>query len=86
MALNRARVSSDIGLSGSLYYVVSIEYFDSAASSTVLWAETFQMPRSTSTAELQAAVVKRGQDLRAAFADRDAARVAVPNQTTVVVP
>lgn len=86
MALNRAKVASDISLSASLYYVVSIQYFDNAAPTVILWAETFVVPRSTSTAELQAMVVKRGQEIRAAFADQEAARTAVPNGTTITVP
>ena len=45
MALNRARVGNDIGLDTSLYYVVSVEFFDSAAPAVVLWNETFVLPR-----------------------------------------
>lgn len=86
MALNRAKVSTDIGLSGALNYVVSVDYFDIAAPSTILWQEVFNLPSATSTTQLQALVVSRGQVVRDALAALAAARVAVPNGTTVTVP
>lgn len=86
MALNRAHVVADIGLSSSLYYVVEVEFFDSVAPTTVLWRETFVVSRGTTTTQLQAMVVARGQEVRDAFAARDAARLAVPNGTTITVP
>lgn len=86
MALNRAKVSTDVGLSGALNYVVSIDYFDSAAPTVVLWQEVFNLPSQTSTAQLQALVISRGQVIRDALAALAAARIAVPNGTTVTVP
>lgn len=86
MAINRARVADDIGLSGSLYLVVPVEYYDVADPVSVLWAETFTVPRGTTTAQLQAQVIARGQEVRSAYAARDAARSAVPIQTTITVP
>lgn len=91
MALNRARVPAgkDIGLSTSgngFTYTVVIEYFDSAAPSTVLWSETFQIPLAATTTQLQAAVVARGQEVRTALAAQAAAVAAVPAGTVVTVP
>lgn len=86
MALDRARVANDIALSSDLSYLVSVEYFDSAAPGTVLWRENFTVPIGATTAQLQAVVTTRGQAIRAAFAAQAAARVAVPNQTVVTVP
>lgn len=91
MALNRARVPAgkDIGLAMSgngFTYAVVIEFFDSAAPSTVLWSETFQIPLGATTAQLQAVVVARGQEVRAALAAQLAAQTAVPAGTTITVP
>jgi hypothetical protein len=86
MALNRARVANPIGISVDLDYVVDVEFFDSADSNTVLWRESFEISRNATTAQLQAVVTTRGQEIRTAFAARDAARVAVPNGTTITVP
>lgn len=85
MALNRAKVATDIGISGSLAFVVSVDYFDNADPATVLWQEVFILPLTTSTAELQARVVERGQTIRQALAALAAARAAVPANTTVTV-
>ena len=85
MALDRAKVSDDISLSNNLYYIVPVQFFDSADPNTILWAETFVLPRPATVAQLQAQVVSRGRELRAAFADRDTARTAVPNGTTVTI-
>lgn len=86
MALNRARVTAPIGLSTDLNYVVDVEFFDSVDSATILWRESFTVPLGATTGQLQAVVVKRGQEVRAAFAARDAARLAVPQGTTITVP
>lgn len=86
MALNRARVAKDIGITNSMDYLVVVEYFDSAAPSTVLWTETFQVSRNATTAQLQAIVTDRGQVVRAGLAGLAAAQAAVPNQTVVTVP
>lgn len=86
MALNRARVAKDIGITQSMDYQVVIEYFDSVVPGTVLWSETFTVPASATTAQLQAQVVARGQQVRAGLAALAAAQVAVPNQTVVTVP
>lgn len=86
MALNRARVSDDIGVTVDMQYVISVEFFDAAAPAVVLWAEQFKMPVGTTQAQLQARMVTRGQEIRASFAARDAARVAVPVGTTITVP
>lgn len=85
MALNRARVARDIGLTGNLYFQIVIEYFDSAAPTVTLWPDTFTVPIGTTTAQLQQAVVTRGQEVRSALAALAAAQVAVPNQTVVTV-
>ena len=86
MPINRARVAEDVNISSDLYYVVAIEYFDNAAPQTTIWRETFSVPRGTTTAQLQALVVDRGQEIRGALAARDAARTVVPNGTVVTVP
>lgn len=86
MALNRARVAKDIGITNDMSYQVVIEYFDSAVPGTVLWSETFTVPPSATTAQLQAQVVARGQVVRQGLAALAAAQVAVPNQTVVTVP
>lgn len=89
MALNRARVAKDIGIQASangFNYAVVIEYFDIATPGTVLWTETFVIPFSASTAQLQTVVTARGQEVRAALATLAAAQVSVPNQTVVTVP
>lgn len=86
MPLNRARVADPIGVTTDLQYIVAVEFFDSADSATVLWREDIIVPLGATTAQLQAKVVARGQDIRAGFAARDAARVAVPQGTTVTVP
>jgi hypothetical protein len=86
VALNRARVADPIGVTVDLQYVVSIEYFDSADSATVLWKESLIVPLGATTAQLQAQVVARGKDIRDAFAAQAAARIAVPQGTTVTVP
>jgi hypothetical protein len=49
MALDRAKVSTDIGLSSQMNYVVSVDYFDSAAPAVILWQEVFNLPFATST-------------------------------------
>lgn len=85
MALNRAKVSRDIGLTSDLAYSVVVDYFDSNAPGTILWSETFTVPLGATTAQLQAVVVARGQEVRAALALLAAAQVAVPNGTTVTV-
>lgn len=86
MALNRARVSQNIGLSGDLSLIVTVEYFDSAASSIVLWTEVFRVPIGATTTQLQAVVTDRGQVIRSALAALAAAQTAVPSGTTVTVP
>jgi hypothetical protein len=86
MALNRARVTAPIGLSTDLNYVVDVEFFDSVDSAAILWRESFTVPLGATTGQLQAVVVKRGQEIRAAFAAQLAAQQAVPNGTTVTVP
>jgi hypothetical protein len=86
MALNRARVTNPIGLSPDLNYVVDVEFFDSVDPATVLWRESFTVPLGATTGQLQAVVVKRGQEIRAALAAQLAAQQAVPNGTTVTVP
>lgn len=85
MALNRARVAAPIDVTTDLQYIVLIEFFDSADSATVLWKENVIVPLGATTAQLSAKVVDRGQKIRDAFAARDAARVVVPNGTTVTV-
>lgn len=85
MALNRARVSKDIGLTNSGDYLVIVEYFDSAAPTVVLWAETFNISRGTSTTQLQALVVAKGQERRGWLSDLAAAQLAVPSGTVVTV-
>jgi hypothetical protein len=86
MALNRARVTNPIGLSTDLNYVVDVEFFDSVDPATILWRESFTVPLGATTGQLQAVVVKRGQEIRAALAAQLAAQQAVPNGTTVTVP
>lgn len=86
MALNRARVSKDIGMMNDLSFLVVVEYFDSAAPSTVLWSETFQVSRNATTPQLQAIVVARGQEVRSGLAGLASAQAAVPNGTVVTVP
>jgi hypothetical protein len=86
MALNRARVTNPIGLSTDLDYVVDVEFFDSVDPATILWRESFTVPLGASPVQLQAVVVKRGKDIRDAFAAQLAAQQAVPNGTTVTVP
>lgn len=85
MALNRARVAKDIGLTNSGYYLVIVEYFDSAVPATVLWSETFQLPRPATTQQLQDRVVQRGQEVRGMLSDLAAAQAAVPSGTVVTV-
>jgi hypothetical protein len=89
MALNRARVAKDLGIQSSangFNFLVVIEYFDSAASGVTLWAETFTIPFGATTTQLQATVVARGQEVRAALATLASAQTSVPNQTVVTVP
>ncbi len=86
MALNRARVREDIGLTGGLSYLVLVDFFDSADPNTVLWTETFELPLTSTTTQLSNRVVERGQTIRAALAALAAARAAVPSGTTVTVP
>ncbi len=86
MALNRARVAKDIGITQDMGYQVAIEYFDSVTPGTVLWSETFTVPASATTAQLQALVVARGQQVRTGLANLAAAQIAVPNQTVITVP
>jgi hypothetical protein len=91
VALNRARIPAgkDIGLSAAgngFAYSVVIEYFDSVTPGTVLWNETFQVPLGATTAQLQAQVVARGQEVRLALAAQVAAQTAVPAGTTITVP
>ena len=86
MALDRAKIKDDISLTSSLYYLVVVDFFDSADPGTILWTEAFQLPRPATVQQLSDRVVTRGQELRAAFADRTAARNAVPVGTTVTIP
>lgn len=87
MALNRARVASDINVNlVTRDYLVPIEFFDATDPLTVLWAETMEISAGATTAQLQAAVIARGQQLRTGLANQAAARVAVPSGTTVTVP
>lgn len=89
MALNRARVAKDIGIQSTgngFSYLVAVEFFDSAVPGTVLWPETFLIPLGATTAQLNAAVVARGQEMRLVLAAQAAAQAAVPNQTVVTVP
>jgi hypothetical protein len=87
MALNRARVASDINVNlVTLDYLVPIEFFDNADPSTVLWAETIAISGGATTAQLQAAVIARGQQIRAGLTSQAGARTAVPSGTTVTVP
>lgn len=86
MALNRARVATDITLSSDLAYIVTIEYFDSVTPGTVLWREIFTVPLGATTTQLQTAVTTRGQSIRAGLAALAAAQTAVPNQTVITVP
>lgn len=85
MALNRARVVADITITGNMSYQVQVEFFDSAATSVVLWAETFIVPPNATTTQLQNIIVARGQEVRAGLAAQAAARVSVPNGTVVTV-
>lgn len=87
MALNRARVTLPISVDDGLsVYVVVVEFFDSADSTTVLWAEQFRVPFGSTTGQLQALVVARGQTVRSGLATLAAAQTAVPQGTTIVVP
>lgn len=86
MALNRARVAQNIGITNDMSFQVVVEYFDSTVPGTVLWSEAFTVPASATTAQLQAQVVARGQVVRQGLAALAAAQVAVPNQTVVTVP
>lgn len=86
MALNRARVARDIGITQDMGYEVVIEFFDSAAPGTVLWAETFTVSANATTQQLQSVVVARGQQVRQGLANLAAAQLAVPNGTVVTVP
>lgn len=86
MALNRARVAKDIGITQEMGYQVVIEYFDSATPTVVLWSETFTVSANATTQQLQAVVVARGQQVRQGFANLAAAQLAVPNGTVVTVP
>lgn len=89
MALNRAKVSKDIGLStasNGFNFVIPVDYFDIAAPSTILASETFSMPVGITSTELQNIVIRRGQEIRTALAQLAAAQTAVPNGTTVTVP
>lgn len=90
MALNRAQVTNDISIeatSGNGFnYVVQVSFFDSAAPTTILWTETFHLPIGSTTAQLQAAVVAKGNEVRTVLAQQAAARVAVPVNTTITVP
>jgi hypothetical protein len=86
MALNRARVARDISLNNDMSFMVLVEFFDSAAPSTVLWSETFVVPASATTTQLQAQVVARGQAIRQGLANLATAQATVPNGTVTTVP
>jgi hypothetical protein len=87
VALNRARVAQPLSVDDGLsVYVVVVEFFDSADPSTVMWAEQFRIPFGSTTAQLQALVIARGQTVRASLASLAAAQAAVPVNTTVTVP
>lgn len=87
MALNRARVNAQgVTLTDGLSYQVTIEFFDSAVPATVLRTETFVLPLDTTTDQLIARVVERGQTIRFALAALASARAAVPALAETPVP
>lgn len=86
MALNRARVSKDIGLTNDGSYTVAVEFFDSANPTVDLWTESFVVSANATTAQLQSLVVARGQQVRTMLANLAAAQAAVPAGTVVPVP
>lgn len=93
----KARLSDSIQPSGDYQLVVSVHYYDDQdpananTSSTVpptniLLARSWTLPLSTTTTQLQAAVVNEGQRFAAAYFAAQAARAAVPVGTIVTIP
>lgn len=93
----RARVGQPIGITADGLLSIVVQYYDDAdaANSTVsttvpptnvLWAQAWDLPITTTTAQLQAAVVQEGQKARAWVAARDSARATVPVGTNVPIP
>jgi hypothetical protein len=86
MALNRAKVATDITVGADMSYIVVIQFFDSVDPATILWEETMTLSAGSTVAQLQSQVVARGQVIRQGLANQAAARTQVPAGTTVTVP
>jgi hypothetical protein len=93
----RARVAQPVGVTAAGLLSVVVQYYDDAdptnstvsttvPPTTVLWAQAWDLPITTNTAQLQAAVVAEGQKARAWVAARDSARTAVPVGTNIAIP
>lgn len=90
-------MASDIAATQEGLLQVSIQYYDDAdplnsgVSSTVpptavMWEKAWSLPIGTTTAQLQAAVVREGQKARDWKQSEAAARVAVPIGTSIAIP
>lgn len=86
MPINRAKTANDITVGADGTYFVVVDFFDVADPATILWEDAMQMPAGSTTGQLQARVVARGQELRQFLANQAGARTQIPVGTTVTVP
>lgn len=88
----QATLSKPLGIDYQAQKLIAVvEFFDDVDRANTTFTDSFLIPLSTGTAQqqiadLQAAVERRGQQVRALTQYAQAARVQVPQGTTIPVP
>lgn len=83
----QAKLDRDIvGDPTSNKLVATVIFYDDVDAATILHSRAFALEPTTTTAQLQAAVVAEGKAARALLATAAAARATVPINTVIAIP